>query len=127
MRIACLTLPGFPLQVAVRAAPHLQGTTFAVLGGGRVVAASRRAADAGVAVGTTAAQARAATAALTLVPAGRPDEAMRSLGEVYALVPPRAAGFGDKLGRLAARMGFVGRVGIADNRFTAWAATQATP
>ncbi len=143
MRIACLHLPGFPLQVAVRATPHLMGTAFAVVGSGKVVAASRRAAEAGVTVGMTAAQARAATVDLSLVPAGRLEDAMRSLGEaalelsmtvdaespgaLYVLVPPRAAGFGDKLARLAARMGFVGRVGIADNRFTAWAATQATP
>ncbi len=48
-------------------------------------------------------------------------------GVLYVAVPPRAHGFGDKLLSLAARMGFVGRVGIADNRFCAWAATQATP
>jgi protein ImuB len=145
MRIACLHLPGFPVQVAVRATHRLQGTAFAVVGAGRVVGASRRAAEAGVAVGMTAAQARAAAVELTLVPAGAPaaEEAMRALGEaalalsmtvdaetpgaLYALVPPRAAGFGEKLLRLATRMGFVGRVGVADNRFTAWAATQATP
>jgi protein ImuB len=93
----------------------------------------------------TPSQARAVmtTTELTLQPAGPSHEAMRSLGEaamalsmtvdvetpgaLYALVPPRASGFGDKLVRLAARMGFVGRAGIADNRFTAWAATQATP
>src|SRR5262245_14011287 len=143
MRIACLMLPGFALQVLVRSAPHLQGTSFAVVAGGRIVAASRRAAEAGVTPGMTAAQARAVAPDAAILPAARGDEAMRALveaarglsmtvdgeteGVVYALVPPRAMGFGDKLLSLAARMGFVGRVGIADNRFTAWAATQATP
>jgi len=143
MRIACLFLPGFPLQVLVRSAPHLQGTSFAVVAAGRIVAASRRATEAGAAVGMTAARARAVAPEAALLSAARGDEATRALveaarglsmtvdgeteGVVYLLVPPRAQGFGDKLLSLAARMGFIGRVGIADNRFTAWAATQATP
>ena len=143
MRIGCLFLPGFPLQVLVRSAPHLQGTSFAVVAAGRIVAASRRATEAGAAVGMTAARARAACPSAALLSAARGDEAMRALveaarglsmtvdgeteGVLYVMVPPRAHGFGDKLLSLAARMGFVGRVGIADNRFAAWAATQSPP
>ena len=130
MRIGCLFLPGFPLQVLVRSAPHLQGTSFAVVAAGRIVAASRRATEAGAAVGMTAARARAAWPSAALLSAERGDEAMRALveaarglsmtvdgeteGVLYVMVPPRAHGFGDKLLSLAARMGFVGRVGIAE-------------
>src|SRR5262249_9652403 len=119
MRIACLHLPGFPLQVAVRAARHLWGARCAGGGGGKIVAGSRGAADAGVTGGMSAAQARAATVELSLVPAGRLEEAMRSLGEaalelsmtvdaespgaLYALVPPRAAGFGGRVARVGPR------------------------
>ena len=50
-------------------------------------------------------------------------------GMVYALLPPGGAGaaFGEKLVAAAARLGFHGRVGVADDRFTAWAATQMRP
>ena len=164
MRMACLHLPGFLLQVHVRATPHLQGTAFAVLddpgkGVARIVTCSRRALENGVRIGMTATQARAAAPGVTLVDAEptRARAAMQSLGEailglsvtvdiepwtgehrppahvgeVYALVPPSAGGvgggvrFGERMLQAAALQGFRGRVGIADNRFTAWAATQA--
>jgi protein ImuB len=142
-RIACLYLPGFRLQVHVARAPHLQGTAFAVANGARVEVCSRRALEAGVQVGMAAARARAVAPELQIVDAA-PDayaEAMHALGEaalgvsatvdvdepglVYAL-----AGGGLAAGRLAAaaaRLGLHGRVGVADDRFTAWAATQTRP
>lgn len=169
MRIACLYLPGFLLQVHVRDAPYLVGTAFAVLeerdgGVARIVACSRHAREAGVRIGMTATQARAVAADVKLVDAApaRYREAMRGLGEAllslsltvdveqlglaYLLVPPshqdgprttgtgatgaaarRSGGarFGEKVLEATARQGLRGRVGIADDRFTAWAATQA--
>jgi protein ImuB len=155
MRFACLHLPGFLVQVHVRALPHLQGSPFAVLREGegkvaRVIAASRGALAEGVQPGLTATQARAIAPELKLIDA-TPDAyaaALRALGEaalalsvtvevpadvqaghVLALVPPgaRGASFGERLLECATRLGLIGRVGIADDRFSAWAATQAEP
>jgi protein ImuB len=155
VRFACLHLPGFVVQVHVRAQPHLQGTPFAVLREtegkvARVVAASRGALAEGAQPGLTATQARAVAPSVKLVDA-RPEAyaaALRALGEaalalsvtvevpedvsaghILALVPPgvRGASFGERLLEVATRLGLVGRVGIADDRFSAWAATQAEP
>ncbi len=153
MRFACLHLPGFIVQVHVRATPHLQGSPFAVLQEtegkvARITAASRGALAAGVQPGLTATQARAIAPAVRLVD-GLPEaygQALRALGEavlalsvtvevpaaaghVLALVPPgaRGASFGERLLETATRLGLTGRVGIADDRFSAWAATQAEP
>ncbi len=155
MRFACLHLPGLFVQVHVRATPHLQGSPFAVLRESegkvaRVVAASRGALAEGVQPGLTATQARAIAPMVKLVDA-MPEAyaaALRALGEatlalsvtvevpddaaaghVLALVPPgaRGASFGERLLECATRLGLVGRVGIADDRFSAWAATQAEP
>jgi protein ImuB len=149
MRIACLYLPAFRLQVMVRKAPHLAGTVFAVLDEApgqiaRISAASRAARQAGVTLGMTATQARVVCPDLDCVD-GNPDDdeqVMRALGEaalalsvtvditrqgtVFALVPPtrRAATFGERLLGTTSQQGLLGRVGIADDRFTAWAATQ---
>jgi protein ImuB len=155
MRFACLHVPGFLLQVHARAMPGLQGTAFAVLSAvehqvPRLVACSRPARDAGLRPGMTATQARAVASEVRLVD-GAPAAyvaAMQALGEaalalsvtvdidtqgsVFARVPPardkdRAAAWGEKLVEAAARVGFQGRVGIAGDRFTAWAATQVVP
>jgi len=150
MRIACLYLPGFVIQVHVRSAPHLMGTAFAVVAIGdrdvpRIRAASRHALEAGVRPGMTVTQARAVAAGAKLIDAA-PEayrQARHALGElalglsvtvdigdegaVYALLPPGASGaaFCDKLVGAAARLGFQARAAVADDRFTAWAATQA--
>src|SRR5262245_41750565 len=95
-RIACLTLPGFPLQAA-----------FAVLSEGRIVASSL------------------GEALLQLSPTVDLDPR----GAAYVAVPEGHAGhaFAEKLLETARRQGLRGRAGVADDRFTAWAATQALP
>jgi protein ImuB len=151
MRFACLHVPGFALQVHARTTPGLKDAAFAVLSEGereipRITACSRRARDAGLRPGLTATQARAVAADVTLVDAAPRAyaQAMQALGEaalalsvtvdiqtmgrVFARVPPgKAAPWADKLVTAAARVGFQARVGVADDRFTAWAATQALP
>jgi hypothetical protein len=161
MRVACLYLPSFALQVHVRCAPHLAGTAFAVAaasprsrGAPRLIAVSRAASDAGVRVGMPVAQAisivtnlqvvaadpeasRAALCAIAesllvwspVVDLGSEDEgadpadapAHRAL---FVQVPAGARGatFGEKLLAAANRQGMRARVGIADDRFTAWTA-----
>jgi protein ImuB len=153
MRTACLHVPGFLLQAHARALPGLQGTAFAVLSCvehqvPRLVACSRRAREAGLRAGLTATQARAVASDVRLLD-GDPAAyaaAMQALGEaalalsvtvdietqgsVFARVPPgpgKAGAWGEKLLDAAARVGFQGRVGIADDRFTSWAATQVVP
>ena len=63
MRVACLAVPLFPLAARLRCEPELRGEAVAVLEGSgpaaSVVAASRRARQAGVTVGSTLAQAQA--------------------------------------------------------------------
>jgi protein ImuB len=152
MRIACFTLPGFLLQVHARSAPHLVGTSFGVLAEtegkvARVVACSRRAREEGVKEGMTATQARAVAPRVTLIDAQpaayrqgmqAAGEALLAssvtvdvdqLGTAYALVPPRASGhsFAERAIEALRRLGLMARAGVADDRFTAWAATQATP
>jgi nucleotidyltransferase/DNA polymerase involved in DNA repair len=155
MRIACLHVPGLVVQVHARAAPHLFGAAFAVLAPqagqapARIIACSRPAHEAGVRPGMTATQARAVAATVRLVDADLAayQRALTALGEalyglsvtvevpahpgepLLALVPPGSRGqrFGERVLEVAAALGFHGRVGIADDRFSAWAATQVTP
>jgi protein ImuB len=70
MRLACIYLPVFPLQVEIGDQPHLAGQTVAVLSaGGRpeVVACSRAAFQAGVRPGMSPGQARARVGDLVAV------------------------------------------------------------
>jgi len=149
VRLACLSVPGFIVQVHVRAAPRLMGTAFAVVAVGdrdvpRVLAASRPAVAAGVKPGLSVTQARAVAADVTLIDATPAAylEARHALGEaalglsvtvdiedegaVYARLPPggSVSSFAERLLGAATCLGFHGRVGVADDRFTAWAATQ---
>ena len=155
MRILCLYLPALPLQVQVRRAPHLAGAPLGVLlarstqaqspsGPPRIVAVSRAALAAGVRVGMTALQARAAAPEALLVD-GAPAawaEARCALAEallafsvtvdisdpsgLFAQVPSgvRGATFGEQALEAAAGLGLIARAGIADDRFSAWVATQ---
>jgi protein ImuB len=71
MRLACIYMPVFPLQVAVGDQPHLAGRAVVVLGGGaraEVVACSRAAFQAGVREGMSPSQARARVGDLIVVP-----------------------------------------------------------
>ena len=179
MRIACLYLPSFPIQIHVRIAPHLAGKAFAVVGqslieSGRsnqhaVIACSRAAWAEGVRPRMTSAQARAIAPDTTFVTADVElyRHALVALAEnllghsvtvdignqyggarlegrrerpggpnnnnhphahcsIYLRLPPRrrAQGYGEKLLADVARSGYRARVGIADDRFTAWAAAQ---
>ncbi len=156
MRVACVYLPSFPLQVLVRTAPHRAGAPLAVTDGAprpRIVAASRAAWAAGVRPGMTPAEARGCTAELSveqtdpaacraaieslaesllasskLVDTGADDRAgVRPHKAVFVEVPTGSRGstFGDKLIAIASRQGLRARVGIADDRFTAWCAAAA--
>lgn len=153
MRFACLHVPGFVVQVHARTTPSLIGTAFAVVSAGenevpRITACSRRAREHGLKVGLTATQARAVSSQVTLIDAAPRAyaQAMQALGEaalglsvtvdiqtpgaVFARVPPgagKAQPWAEKLVATAALVGFQARAGIADDRFTAWAATQALP
>jgi protein ImuB len=150
MRVACVYIPSFPLQVLVRNAPHLAGKAVAVSDDAprpRIVAVSRAAWESGVRPGMTPAHARAMApgvivepadfaanraavdaladsllAASTAVDTG--GDAERAHKAVFVGVPhgSRGATFGDKLIATANRQGLRARVGIADDRFTAWAA-----
>ncbi|MBI4511834.1 MAG: DNA polymerase Y family protein [Deltaproteobacteria bacterium] len=152
MSFACLFLPCFRLQVHVRKAPKLHGTSFAIVEEmegkvPRVTACSRLARDEGVCPGMTATQARAASAAVQVID-GDPAayrETMQALGEglltlsltvdietlgvAHVLEPPKrsTSPFGERILHVAKQIGLHGRVGIADDRFTAWVATQALP
>jgi hypothetical protein len=152
MRIACVYLPSFSLQVAVRGAPHLAGRAFAVADAGRVIAASRAAHELGLRVGVAAASARelgdrAAAGALSILAHDHAGcaAAVNALAEallqcskvvdvgaddtrghkaLFVEVPTnsRGATFGQRLIAVAARQGLRARVGIADDRYTAWCA-----
>ena len=165
MRIACLHLPGFPLQVAARdragrpwggplpgRAEALEA--LAVLGPGpspRILCCSRVAHEAGVRPGMSPAAARAILAGLEIAPAApaRWREALAALAADLAALAP-AVDVGDGGGEVAAsaslhlavpsgassqrfarrllaeaeRHGLRARVGIAADRFTAWAAAR---
>ncbi|MBT8494068.1 MAG: hypothetical protein KJO07_13520 [Deltaproteobacteria bacterium] len=157
MRIACVYLPSFPLQVHVRNAPHLAGTSFAVAELGerpKIAACSRLAWEQGVRPGMSATQARAIAPDVQIAP-GQPElyqRTMQSLGEslmafsvtvdisdgdppvprnksLYLHVPTgtRGQAFGTALLAHLDKQGLRGRVGIAAARFTAWAAAAIAP
>jgi protein ImuB len=83
MRLACLTVPLFPLAARLRCEPELRGEAVAILDGSgptaRLVAASRRARQAGVAAGATLAQAKTLLPRLLTRP--RDEEAERAAQE----------------------------------------------
>jgi protein ImuB len=148
MRIACIHLPAFPLQVLVRPAPHRRGEMIAVVARAglapAVVACSRAARAAGVAVGMAAATARELAPAVEIVTADPAAEraAARAIAEALLAISPRVdpgaspdgahhaifcevpartrgAAFGARALALLETMGVSGRVGIADDRFAA--------
>ena len=147
MRIACVYLPYFPVQVHVRRAPHLAGKAFVVRDHKSVVACSRAAWDGGVRAGMSVVQARRVIPELEIRTAVKElhSEAIEALAEsllaysttvdtgnlangphhaLYLRVPTgtRGATFGNRLLAMVSRQGFRGRVGIADDRFSAWTA-----
>jgi len=151
MRIACGYLPSFALQAHARRAPHLAGRSFAVASRAdhpTVLSCSRAAWEHGVRVGMPVAQARAIATELEVVVADPRlyAEAAAAVAEsllalsvpvesgptppgvahhaVYLRVPTGTRGdtFGQRVLTQLARQGFRGRVGIADDRFSAFAA-----
>lgn len=168
MRIACVYLPSFALQVQVRQAPHRAGSAFAVLHGPRdangeligpkrkILVCSKAAWELGLRPNMSATQARALAPDVDLLPSdptlyqralealaesflalsvtvdiGAPDQKPASAQlvphiSVYLRVPKKARGddFGHKVLTALDRQGYRGRVGIADNRFTAWVAAR---
>jgi protein ImuB len=162
MRIACIHLPSFPLQVHLRRHPALAlpaGAPVVIAGGpavaGRpgaptVVACSRSAWARGVRTGMTITAARAIAGDLIVAARDAAAEraTVRALGEalltitdrvdvggapsgahhaLYSEVPSRCRGatFGARAREALAALGLKGRVGIADDRFTAWVAASA--
>lgn len=114
-----------------------------------VMACSRAAWGHGVRLGMTASSARARSPELTIVTAdaGHERETVRAIADaalalcevvdvggrvgaggahlaMYCAVPAktRGQGFGDKLLAMLEELGLTGRIGIADDRFTAWVA-----
>jgi nucleotidyltransferase/DNA polymerase involved in DNA repair len=120
-----------------------------------VMACSRAAWALGIRLGMTASSARARSPELTIVTAdaGHERETVRAVADavlavsevvdlggrvgaggahlaMYCAVPAKTRGqaFGDKLLALVEELGLTGRIGIADDRFTAWvAAAHGTP
>ncbi len=96
MRIACLAVPLFPLAARLRCEPELRGEAVVVLEGNgptaRVLAASRRARQAGVQAGLTLAQAQALLP--RLVTRARDSEGERAAQEVLLEV---AEGFSPRV------------------------------
>jgi protein ImuB len=162
MRIACIHLPSFPLQVHLRRHPALAlpaGAPVVIAGGpaipGRpgaptVVACSRAAFARGVRTGMTITAARAIAGDLVVAPRDPAAEraTVRALAEalltiadrvdvggaptgahhaLYTEVPSRCRGatYGARAREALAALGLKGRVGIADDRFTAWVAASA--
>jgi protein ImuB len=152
MRIACVYLPSFPLQAHVRQAPHLAGTSLAVAEGvatgSTLVACSRAAWADGIRPGMAVATARAIVPELEVVTGDSAlyqraldavVESLMAISEVidtgardapashraiYMKVPPRSRGtsFGQRVLTHLSRQGFRARVGVADDRFTAYVA-----
>lgn len=142
MRIACIHLPSLPLQVFLRGAPQWIGTPLAVVRDRQVIACSRAAHAAGLRPGISAVAAHEMVPGLIVVNGAPAAEAaaVRALGEallgavsvvdvearhaIYVAVPPktRGASFGEKLLDLVEAQGLRARIGIADDRFTAWVA-----
>jgi protein ImuB len=95
LRLACLTVPLFPLAARLRCEPELRGEAVAILDGSgptaRLVAASRRARRAGVTPGGTLAQAQALLPGLLARPRDLEAEraAQETLLEIAAAVSPR--------------------------------------
>ncbi|HKE17349.1 MAG TPA: hypothetical protein VKB80_20885 [Kofleriaceae bacterium] len=96
MRLACVYLPVFPLQMEVRQQPQLAGRAVVVVGAGtrpEVVACSRAAFQAGVREGMSPCQARARVGDLTAV-VGSPrrwrEELSDLAAEIAALSAPGA-------------------------------------
>ncbi|MCP4445000.1 MAG: DNA polymerase Y family protein [Myxococcales bacterium] len=163
MRIACIYLPAFALQVQVRQAPHRAGSPFAVVHGPRdaqgelsgsraVLVCSKAAWEMGIRPGMSAPQARALAPDVELLASDATlyQRALEALAEslmvhslsidigaegegesqaniaVYLRVPKASRGddFAQTLLLGLDRQGYKARIGIADNRFTAWAAAQ---
>ena len=150
MRIACLHLPSLHLQAHVRQRPQLAGTAFVVVSTDehpKVLACSRTAFENGVRVGMSAAQLHeykdlqilSSHPALCQRTVEAMAEALLALSEtvdlvqqpadcihkrIYLHVPNgvRGEAFGNKILTVVSRQGLRGRVGIADDRFTAWVA-----
>jgi len=95
MRIACLLVPGFPLQALRRTTPELAEAPLAIAGGplprDPIVAVSAEAAELGVRAGMTAAQARqvAPTALVRVTPPAVAAAADEALADVAAGFSPR--------------------------------------
>jgi protein ImuB len=97
MRIACVYLPSFALQVHVRQAPHRAGTAFAIIHGPRddkgelvgpkrkILVCSKAAWEMGLRPGMTATQARALAPEATLLPSDPTSyqRALEALGESF--------------------------------------------
>jgi protein ImuB len=147
MRIACLHVPAFPLQVEVRAHPELAGRPVAVLTAAprpQVAFCSRAAHEAGVRAGMAPLAARALAADLVAVePAeSRWREALLDLAGALCELSPvvdveggwsiqlavpagrKSADFGRAVLAVAEAAGYRARVGIAGDRFTARAAAR---
>jgi hypothetical protein len=147
MRIACIHLPSLPLQVFLRGAPQWIGSPIGVVQDRQVVACSRAAHAAGLRLPISAVAAHEQVPGLIVVPSAPAAEAaaLRALGEallgvtnlvdvearhaIYVAVPPRTRGasFAEKLLDLVEAQGFRARIGIADDRFTAWVAASFPP
>jgi protein ImuB len=147
MRIACIYLPGFPLQVEARGRPDLAGRPVVVLSAPpapRVAFCSRAAHHAGVRAGMAPLAARALAPDLETIEAAdaRWRAALVDLaGELAALSPAvevedgcalllavptgrRSADFARALFAAAEAAGYRARIGIAGDRFTARAAAR---
>jgi protein ImuB len=100
-RVACLTVPLFPLAARLRSEPELGREALVVVAGNssaaRVIAASRIARTAGVKPGATLAQARALVPKLVARPRDLPCEraAQESLIEVCERFSPRVEDAGE--------------------------------
>ncbi|HEU5059892.1 MAG TPA: hypothetical protein VFU21_25350 [Kofleriaceae bacterium] len=147
MRIACIHLPAFPLQVEVRERPELAGRPVAVLSPPprpQVAFCSRAAHDAGVRAGMAPLAARALAPELVAIePAeARWRQALLDLADQLAELSPavevtsswsillevpagrRSADAARMLLAAAEQAGYRARVGIAGDRFTAHAAAR---
>ena len=143
------SLRGAPLAVVSPGEPGglaLGGPGARAIGAPIVVACSRAAWALGVRVGMTATGARAVARDLRVITADAAleREAVRAIADallglapvvdlggrvgahlaMYAEVPAklRGASYGERVLELLAELGLAGRVGIADDRFTAWVA-----
>lgn len=160
MRIACIHIPQYALQCAIRLNPSLRGTPVAVVGTPAaeiaasqpapvVTACSRAAWNLGVRLGMTAAGARSIAPSVSIVSAEQTleSETARAVAEallgvsrtvelgarvgpggahlaMYVEVPANVRGtsFANRALERLDVMGTTCRVGIADDRFTAWVA-----